>query len=304
VTITVVFLEHRIEYLKDFYDLAERGDVIVLEEPDFGILELLCRGVLDIDFYIDFLYSEFSEYLREQYTYVKNLLESGKLVFQVEPYLTKLVELYHFIELKLFDKVLQFDDILKFVHSVENYVSKALVEYYDTILTGSFEDAVNSVIKFAKADAFRLYIRDLLRAFKICEIHSKYGKNLNYIVEAGLIHKTISTILEKFCKDFVYSVDVKDIRARKLGIILPSHPGYELTYIFLEGQPYSEERCRQLAARCIVYTLMIKKQELRPGILQYPHLFDEYRVLDFVNRLSYDSCRRIFEKYRKNILNL
>ncbi len=302
-TILVTFLEHRIEYLKDFFDLAKRGDIIILEEPDFGIIDLLSKDILDIDFYIDFLYSEFSEYLREQYMYIKELVNSGKIVLQVEPYLTKLVELYHFIEMNIFNDALLYDDFLKYVHSVENYVSKLLIEYYDTILNGTFEEAVNAVIKFAKADAFRIYIRDLLRCFKICEIVNDYGKDVKYVVEAGLIHKKISSMIERICKDTTYSIDVKDVRARKLGIILPTHPGYELTYIFLEGQPFNEYRCRDLAAKCIVYTLAIKKQELRPlSFLSYPHLIDEYRVLEFVNKLNYDMCRRIYEKYRKSIL--
>jgi len=222
-----------------------------------------------------------------------------KIVIQVEPYLTSLVDMFHFIEFKIIDKVIDHDLMIRFVHGVESIVSKYLVEYYENILSKSFEDVVNSIIKFAKFDAYRILIRDLLRALKIRDVLDQYGRDRKYLVEAGTIHTCLPIFLEKLCKVSVHVIDIKEVIARKLGIIFPQHPGNILTRIFLEARPFNYDYCKLLAARSVVYTLLITKSELKPtDTLKYPHIIDEYKVLDFVNKLEYEDCRRIYERYR------
>ncbi|NPA70836.1 MAG: hypothetical protein GXO26_08500 [Crenarchaeota archaeon] len=220
-------------------------------------------------------------------------------MIQVEPYLTSLVDMFHFIEFKIIDKVIDHDLMIRFVHGVESIVSKYLVEYYENILSKSFEDVVNSIIKFAKFDAYRILIRDLLRALKIRDVLDQYGRDRKYLVEAGTIHTCLPIFLEKLCKVSVHVIDIKEVIARKLGIIFPQHPGNILTRIFLEARPFNYDYCKLLAARSVVYTLLITKSELKPtDTLKYPHIIDEYKVLDFVNKLEYEDCRRIYERYR------
>ncbi len=299
----VALLEHRIEYLQEFYNLAKDYDIIILEEPDILIQKILEKNDIDIEFLVDYLYSEFSEYLKEQYNIIKNIIRNmGKTVIQVEPYLTGLVDMFHFIEWKIIDKVLNNDNVIKFIHGVESIVSKYLVEYYESILSKSFEDVIVNIIKFAKFDAYRILVRDLLRAWKIGDILDEYGKSRKYLVEAGTIHTCLVKFLERVCEETIHVIDLKEVIARKLNIIFPQHPGNVLTRIFLEARPYNEDYCKLLAARSIVYTLLITKSELKPSdMMKYPHIVDEYRVLDFVNKLEYEDCRRIYEKYRSYI---
>lgn len=299
-SLVVTFLEHRIEYLQEFYNISKSYDIIILEEPDIAILTILKDRDVDIDFLVEYLYSEFSEYLKEQYKLVKKIIkEDNKIVIQVEPYLTSLVDMFHFIEFKIIDKVIDHDLMIRFVHGIESIVSKYLVEYYENILSKSFEDVVNSIIKFAKFDAYRILIRDLLRALKIRDVLDQYGRDRKYLVEAGTIHTCLPIFLEKLCKVSVHVIDIKEVIARKLGIIFPQHPGNVLTRIFLEARPFNYDYCKLLAARSVVYTLLITKSELKPtDTLKYPHIIDEYKVLDFVNKLEYEDCRRIYERYR------
>ncbi|NPB00543.1 MAG: hypothetical protein GXO10_04125 [Crenarchaeota archaeon] len=299
-SLVVTFLEHRIEYLQEFYNISKNYDIIILEEPDISLLTILKNNEIDIDFLVEYLYSEFSEYLKEQYNIIKKIIkENGKTVLQVEPYLTSLVDMFHFIELKVINKVIDNDLMIKFVHGVEGLVSKYLVEYYENILSRSFEDVIDSIIKFAKFDAYRILVRDLVRSFKIKDIVHQYGLDKRYLVEAGTIHTCLPEFLEKLCDVSVHVVDIKEIIARRLNIVFPQHPGNILTRIFLEARPFNYDYCRLLAARSVVYTLLITKSELKPtDTLKYPHIIDEYRVLDFVNKLGYDDCRRIYERYR------
>ncbi|NPA22963.1 MAG: hypothetical protein GXO23_01515 [Crenarchaeota archaeon] len=302
-SLTIALLEHRIEFLQEFYNISKNYDIIVLEEPDISISTIMEKDDIDIEFIIDYLYSEFSEYMKEQYNLVKNLIrDHRKVIIQVEPYLTSLVDMFHFIEFKIINKVLEKDNEIKFVHGVESIVSKYLVEYYESILSKSFEDVILNVIKFAKYDAFRILIRDLMRAWKMRDVVNEYGRDKHYLVEAGTIHTCLSKFMSTICNVSVHVIDVKEVIARRLNIVFPQHPGNILTRIFLEARPFNLDYCKLLAARSIVYTLLITKSELRPSnMLKYPHIVDEYRVLDFVNKLSYDDCRRIYEKYRSYI---
>ena len=59
------------------------------------------------------------------------------------------------------------------MYLAERNATKALLDYYQIAVTGSFEETVAAVKQFARMDAARFRLRDSLRAQ---EIISKVGK--------------------------------------------------------------------------------------------------------------------------------
>ena len=71
------------------------------------------------------------------------------------------------------------------VYLAEKDATKALLGYYQTVVNGSFDETFEVVKQFARMDAARFRLRDLLRARALVPLVKQYP--LSYI-EAGVIH--------------------------------------------------------------------------------------------------------------------
>jgi len=80
------------------------------------------------------------------------------------------------------------------VYLAERNATKALLDYYQIAVTGSFEATVAAVKQFARMDAARFRLRDSLRAQ---ELGLKFRKYPSSYVEAGVIHYSLWRLLRK-----------------------------------------------------------------------------------------------------------
>ncbi|GEM_PF-507182 len=307
--ITVLLTEHRIEHLPIFEEIAEKHDVIILEEPYPDLINQVLEGGLDLSKYVELVYTEFSKFLEEQYKILTKLHKSGKIIYASEPYLAQLVKIYKHIERKTLHDALKQDKFLQFVHNIENIVSGKLLEYYDAVSSLDFEKAVKALLNYAKADAYRILIRDLMRASELRNIIRYYTEKgyRKILVEAGLIHVVLVKALSIYFPNKVQVINTKKLLAERclpdadLKVLEYSHPGYTITFVYLGF--LNNYNLRELAARCIIYNMLISKEEKYPTESDpCPHLREEYGILKLVSRLSFDECRKLFEKVMLKML--
>ena len=306
--VIVVFVEHRPEYLRELRHIFSKADLIILEEPHTPELEKVVRGLISPREYAESLYTEFPLYMEEQAKLLRELKSRAHLeIVGCEPYLGKLIEIYNIIsredgKTKL-EQSLSRDNLLKLVHNVENIVSKRMLEYYNSLLSGDFEEVVNSIVNFARADSYRILIRDIMRATSIRDLLGKYENAHRVVIEAGIIHTALPIILKKVFHIDTKCINLKLLLLKRLGLKILPHPGNMLSKIFIHGLPFGRDFVRLLAARSLVYNMLILKEEHTPtSSIAYPHLVQEYKVLEIVNKLSYDMCRKIYEKYYRSVL--
>ncbi len=301
--ITALLTEHRIEHLPIFEEIAKKHEVIVLEEPYPDLISQVLEGGLELSKYVELMYTEFSRFLEEQYRVLARLRREGKVIYASEPYLAQLIKIYRYIEDRCLSAALEKDKLLRFVHNIENIVSKRLLEYYEAVSSLDFNRAVKALLEYAKADAFRILVRDLMRARELYNI-VRYFFEKGYrkiLIETGLIHIMLVHALSRYFPHKVHVVNTKRILAERclpeenLDILEYSHPGYTITFTFLGV--LDRANLTELAAQCIIYNMLISKDEKVPTDEDpCPHLREEYRILKLVSRLSFDGCRKLFER--------
>jgi hypothetical protein len=72
-------------------------------------------------------------------------------------------------------------------------------------------------------------------------------------------------------------------------------PGDKLTLLYIFHPTYSEtSRENLLAARSLIYSKLIAKNELTEDLTSWPHLRDELKCIQMSNRLSWDDCRDLY----------
>ncbi len=306
--ILVVFTEHRPEYLSYLERIFERAEIIILEEPHTLDLEKALRGELSPEAYADRLYTEFPLYIKEQINLLRKLHVSRKVkVLGCEPYLEKLLKIYDLISLgiskELLTNIIDRDGLAKIVYNVENLVSNKLIKYYYSLMEGDFRKVVEAIVEFARVDSLRILMRDLLRAIYIKKIIEDVKCRGIIVIEAGVMHTVLPIVLRKLLKLRLSCINIKSLLLKRLNLKPLPHPGYMLSNIFMHGLPYSQRFVRLLAARSFVYNMIILKKEVAPTDRQlFPHIIQEYRVLQFVNKLRYEDCERIYKIYYKKVI--
>ena len=76
-------------------------------------------------------------------------------------------------------------------------------------------------------------------------------------------------------------------------------PGDKLTLLYIFHPSYSETRRENiLAARSLIYSKLIAKNELTEDLTSWPHLRDELKCIHMTNRLSLDDCRNLYLRVR------
>ena len=287
--VQVLFVSHRIEFLKEFEKEALNYDVVVLEEPPNTKLFDYLNGRISKNDYLESLETSFPKYTSYYLEVLRRLYVEGKKILQIEPYLEKLGEIYELIE----KGDVGGDEVVRLM---ERRVTKAWIEYQEAFLKRNFDGLVEKTIEFTKVDAERFKVRDKMRAEKIAESIP----NADVLIEAGQIHVLLPILL----KDKGLNVTEKSIPAevaKRFGYKWMLNPGSELTVKYILGEKVDKSYERIAAARALVYISMVSKEEIVPTADQsYPHLMDELNVVKFVNALDYDGCRKIFEKIWTN----
>ncbi len=296
--ITIGFTSHRIETLKYARRLMEEHDIIILEEaPNIDFIKMLKRKN-SIKQYIENQYLDFPEFSRRFYSILRSLYKKGKQIFQIEPYMERLIQIYDMFSCgKKPSDVLEMPE-LSDVYRAEKNATAALLHFYESSIGNSFSTLIESVKSFAKADAERFRLRDEMRAYTIANIISE---NRIYI-EAGGIHLYFENILrQKLGKTFqINSRFLLEPFIRELtGKTEFFPPGDLLTmhYIFKNNKNEAFENLQ--AARSLIYIKLIEKEEMLPNrINKAPHIKDEININKLVSNLTLEQCENIYMKIR------
>jgi len=298
--ITLGLSVHRPEMIPFIADGMQDQDAIFLEEPPTDGFEQMLAGAMGVDNYLRPLDVEFPVFSRDMCYLLRELKTEGKKIFQVEPYLEILLGIHEFFAGGHRPAELHKNSIQYPVYLAERNATGALLAYYQTVLTGSFEETLAAVKQFARLDAARFRLRDSLRAQALAPLIKKYP---SAYIEAGLIHYPLWWLLQRQVSPpnrlrviFLADKALKriDIKGHLYG------PGDQLTLLYVFHPSLSQPtRETILAARSLIYSKLIAKEELTDNLSALPHLRDELTCIQIVRRLSIDDCRHLFPRVRR-----
>ena len=264
--------------------------------PEFH--EML-EGRLSIDDYVMGLDSGFPEFQRRMCGLLQALHSGGKRVLQIEPYIERLLQIHERLADGETPREVVRNPGLQVVYEAEKEATGALLDYYKRSLTAPFEDVIEAVKAFARADAARLTLRERLRAQAIEPLA---GGDADVYVEAGYIHYPLYIYLKRAVGPgpgvrvvYLLAPVVRRLggRRRNMG------PGDILTLHYALHGGLSRARADLLAGRSLIYIKLLKKDELLPGTSAAPHSEDQTRVNGLVDRLTLEDCGTLFDQIRR-----
>ena len=277
-----------------------RHDVIFLEEPPANGLQEMLQGALSIDDYLLPADVEYPEFSRRMCGLLRELYQDGKKIIQVEPFLEHLLAIHTFFSQGHRPKELQPDSVHHQVYQAERDATKALLDYYQIVMNGSFKAAIEAIIRFARFDAARFRLRDNLRAQVLA---AELNKGSSAFIEAGVIHLALYHLLKKRLPRPAHLKPVfLDRKALKI-IGVKGHlfgPGDQLTltYIF-NPRIHGTLREKLLAARSVIYSKLIEKEEVSVDLETFPHIRNEIACIRTVKLLTLEDCDRLFPLIRR-----
>ncbi|WP_297209396.1 MULTISPECIES: hypothetical protein [Thermodesulfovibrio] len=297
--VNVVFSSHRVEFLSSIYDWMKQSDFIILEEAPNEMFRKMLKEEISIEEYLEEEIFEFPEFSYRFYEILKKLYRNGKEIVQIEPYMQKLLKIYDLFSDGKMPQDIEKIAELKDVYEVEKKATRELIDFYEASISNPFNEIVETVKKFAMADAERFRIRDSLRANAILDSLPQKGK---VFIEAGAIHQYLSKLLSEklvnHCKiNKVFSLEntVKELTGKRW--LFP--PGDILTLRYIFNKRENEEWENLLSARSLIYIMLIEKEEMLPKETnKTPHLIDEIKVVRMVNKLSFKDCERLYREIR------
>jgi hypothetical protein len=298
--ITVGLSLHRPEMIPWVAERMRQHEAVFLEEPGSPGFQQMLSGELAVEDYLLPLDVEYPDFSRAMCLLERELHAEGKAIHQVEPFIETLIHIQEFFAEGGRPDELSPDSLAYHVYRAEKAATGALLAYYQTVVTGSFEDAVDSVIRFARVDATRFRLRDSLRvqelSRRIPEYHSSY-------VEAGLMHYQLWRLLRRSLPSSA-RVNPDFLANRVLqSMVQKGHlysPGDQLTLLYIFHPNISRPgQEKLLAARAMIYSKILEKLELADGAGTFPHIRDELACIRLVRRLSLDDCRELFPLIRR-----
>ncbi len=275
-------------------------DAIILEEPREPDFAAMLSGDLEVEAYLEDKDSEFPEFSARQLTAVRMLHRASKAVLQVEPYLERLLEIHHHLVQGLNRSEVEARSGLKVVYDAESQAGRALLTFYASAHHAPFPRVVAAVQEFARADAARFRLRDILRAQAVAPLAGQYAR---IYLEAGYIHlylvKALKTALAGQARVKPVFLMAPQARAA-IRLPRPLGPGDLLTLHYIFGSALPRETEDLLAARSLIYIQLLAKQEMAPSAAEpYPHLLNEVRAWGLTAQLSYQDCASLYPEVRQ-----
>jgi hypothetical protein len=298
---TVIGLSaHRPEMIPFISESMSRHEAIFLEEPPADGFERMLSGDLSVDSYLSALDIEYPTFSRKMCFLLRDLRADGKVIFQVEPYLEILLDIHDFFADGNRPEDIDRESIRYPVYLAEKRATGALLNYYQTSTKASFGEVVAALLHFAETDAARFRLRDSLRAQELASLLGSYP---SAYIEAGEMHFPLLRMLKKYCGEkkridhmfLATRAPVVDDAIKEL-----YGPGDKLTLAYIlhpHKKPSAEDNL--LAARALVHSKIIEKEEHVEQTENFPHLTNELACNRIVSRLSFEDCRRLFRKIRR-----
>jgi len=290
---------HRPEMIPLISNWMLRHEAIFLEEPPDPDFEQMLSGSLAVDDYLSLLDVEYPTFSQQMCKLLRELKAKGKHIFQVEPFWEILLSIHEFFVEGHHPGEIQKDSVQYPVYLAERNATQALLAYYQIVMTGSFEESLEAIKRFARLDAARFRLRDSLRAQALAPLVTKYP---SAFIEAGVIHYPLWRLLRRQMplQNRVRLIFIADGALNTLG--LKGHlfgPGDQLTLLYIFHSTFSQpKREALLAARSLIYSKLIAKEEATDDLEALPHLRDELACIQITRGLSIDDCRRLFPLVR------
>jgi len=297
-TITIGFSTHRTEILPFAAKVMSDHQMILLEEPPTpGFAEML-QGRRTVEEYLRETDMEFPEFSRLSCLLYRELWMRGKELVQVEPYLETLLRIHeHFAD---GGRATDFEpgSPEHRVYGAEHRATATLLSFYASSIQEPFERIVTSVKQFARADAARLVLRDTMRARAVAAL-SRDPKNI--YVESGYIHYPLFSALlrqrsegYRVTQRYLAESVVRSLTGRRN----VWGPGDRLTLNYAFHPHYKGADADLLAARSLIYTKILEKDEITGEAGAYPHTENEIWALQATSSLDMGACRHLFEQIR------
>ncbi|MBW2468710.1 MAG: hypothetical protein JRE88_05990 [Deltaproteobacteria bacterium] len=298
--ITIGFSIHRPEIIGMTGDWMQAHEAIFLEEPSQPGFQQMLAGVLPIEEYLLAVDIEYPVFSRQMCRLLRRLHGMGKKIFQVEPFLEHLLGVHEFFTEGHGPEEIASDSMAYQVYAAERDASKALLDYYQIVIDGAFEETIDAIIRFARADAARFRLRDALRARALAD---RLAKFTSAYIEAGSIHYGLYLQLKQRLPGQVHIRPLFLARKALQIIGRQGHlygPGDQLTLAFIFHPHFNVTRREALlAARSLIYTKLLQKEEQAAELETFPHIRDELACIQAVGLLTVDDCARLFPLIRR-----
>jgi hypothetical protein len=281
----------------------EEHDVIMTEEAQNPYFIDMLNKKISIREYILEEYLEFPKFSKRYYIMLRSLYRKGKVILQIEPFIERLLQIYEMFSDGKRPKDIMKIPSLKHVYEIEKKTTAALLKFYESSLRDSFPQVVDTVTRFARADAEKFRIRDSMRAEAIAKIITNtITENKRVYVEAGGIHIFLEKMLRQKMKKryLIHTVNIMEPVIKKLtgqSLFLP--PGDLLTIHYILKKRKNEAFERLQAGRSLIYIKLLKKEEMLPiREVKAPHIEDEMNINKLVSNLSLKQCEELYKKIR------
>ena len=298
--ITIGFSIHRPEIVRMTANFMQGHEAIFLEEPPQSEFQRMLAGALAIEDYLLPIDIEYPDFSRRMCRLMRTFHADGKKIIQVEPFLQHLLAVHDFFSEGQRPEELDPDSLQYQVYGAERVATKALLDYYQTVIDGSFEAVIQAIIRFARADAARFRLRDTLRARALAGLINRYE---SAFIEAGSIHCGLYRQLRHGLRRQVQVRPVFIAHEALQALGERGHlygPGDQLTltYIF---HPNIRDTQREilLAARSLVYAKLVQKDELTANLETFPHIRNELACIRTVKSLTLGDCERLYPLIRR-----
>ena len=298
--VTLGLSVHRPEMIPIISKQMRKHKAIFLEEPpQEGFADML-SGNLSVDHYLLEQDVEYPEFSRAMCLLLRELHHEGRHIFQVEPFLEVLVKIHEFFAAGHGPDQIQKVSLDYPVYLAERNATGALVAYYQTVVSGTFDAAIAAIEKFARSDAARFRLRDSLRAQALAPLLPKYE---SAYIEAGAMHFPVWRLLQRevLPGTRVQPLFLADEALNAMGENGHLYgPGDLLTLRYIFHPRMASTGGEQLmAARSLIYSKIIAKNERIEDLHTYPHLVNELTCIRISNQLSMTDCRNLFPRLRR-----
>ena len=298
--VTLALSSHRPEMIPVLTDWMGRHQTIILEEPRTVGFNRMLKGRLDIEDYLMPLDLEYPAFSRRLYRLLRKLSIEGKTIIQSEPFLEALIGIHDAFAAGGRPDEIDKNSIQYPVYLAERNATRALLAYYQSALSAPFGKVVDAVCRFARMDAARFRLRDGLRAQEINRLLRRYS---SVYIEAGEMHyplwqqmNRLSGSRPKVRLIFLAEEMVPDLRLRRYLY----GPGDRLTLLYsFHRNTKQNDRHTLLAARSLIHSKIVQKEEMADDATELPHLRDDLRCNRMVCQLSWTDCRYLFDKIRQ-----
>jgi hypothetical protein len=121
-------------------------------------------------------------------------------------------------------------------------------------------------------------------------------------VEAGAVHTHLEKALRRL-SGTKYQIEslflLKPVVQKLTGKTQVLAPGDILTEHYISRKKRNDEFETLLSARSLIYIQLLEKEEMIPSRSERtPHIKDEIRAIELVNKLSLEQCEELYKKIR------